>query len=688
MINPLLEGRYFPPFKRIDAADVIPALDQILSHNRDEIASLLKSPPMDWSLIQRLEAIDDRLNKAWSPVSHMNAVINNDELRQAYNAALPKLSEYNTELGQNEELFHAYKKLADSDAYKSLDTAQQQLLNNALRDFKLSGIDLSKEDRKRYGELQKRLSELASQFSENVLDATQAWSKHFDSADALSGLPESSLALAAQAAKEKDKEGYCLTLDFPSYYSVMAYADNRELRQEVYQAYATRASDQGPTAGQWDNSTIIDELLSLRHAVAQLLGFDNYAEYSLATKMAESTDQVVDFLEDLATRSVSRATDELQELERFAHKLDGIESVEPWDLGYYSERLRQDRYALSQEELRPYFPIERVLSGLFEIVGRLFGISVEEIGAEKLDASGVELWHVDARFFEVTRQGQRVGYFYLDLYARSNKRGGAWMDECRVRRRLEDGSLQLPVAYLVCNFNPPVADQPALLTHNEVTTLFHEFGHGLHHLLTEVEWAAVSGINGVAWDAVELPSQFLENWCWQPEALSLISGHYQSKESLPAELLERMLAARDFQSGMQMVRQLEFALFDFVLHRDYCLEPLTDVQQVLDDIRSQVAVIKVPEYNRFQNSFSHIFSGGYAAGYYSYKWAEVLAADSFSRFEEEGVFNPQTGSEFLASILSKGGAAKPMALFIDFMGREPQVDALLRQVGLLPESSC
>ena len=687
MTNPLLESNYFPPFERIGAADVMPSLDQILEQNRIEIASLLQSPPIDWSLVQRLETIDDRLNKAWSPVSHMNSVVNNDELRQAYNAALPKLSEYNTELGQNEDLFRAYKNLAESDVFESLDVGQQQLLNNALRDFRLSGIDLSGDDRVRYGELQKRLSELASQFSENVLDATQAWSKQFDSVEALFGLPESSLGLAAQTAEEKGQNGYVLTLDFPSYYGVMTYADNRELRQEVYQAYATRASDQGPNAGQWDNSSIINELLSLRHAIAQLLGFANYAEYSLATKMAENTDQVVDFLEDLAVKSVSKAGDELKELELFARDRDGLQSLESWDVGYYSEKLRQDRYALSQEELRPYFPIERVLNGMFDIVGRLFGISVQEIAPEKFGIERVEVWHADARLFEVSRQGKKVGYFYLDLYARNNKRGGAWMDECRVRRRLDDGSLQLPVAYLVCNFNPPVAEQPALLTHNEVTTLFHEFGHGLHHLLTEVEWAGVSGINGVAWDAVELPSQFLENWCWQPEALSLISGHYQSEEALPAELLERMLAARDFQSGMMMVRQLEFALFDFVLHRDYSLEPLTDVQKVLDDIREQVAVVKVPEYNRFQNSFSHIFSGGYAAGYYSYKWAEVLAADAFSRFENEGVFNPQTGSEYLESILSKGGSSKPMTLFVDFMGREPQVDALLKQVGLLPEFS-
>ncbi len=675
MSNPLLETAVFPPFARIEADHVIPALQQILSDNRKGIEELLNQPPPGWQLIQQLEQLDDRLNQAWSPVSHMNAVVNSDSLRQAYNEALPLLSEYNTELGQNEKLFQAIRQLADSEGYAELNQSQRQLLDNALRDFKLSGIDLSAEDKLRYGELQKRLSELSSQFSENVLDATQSWSLHFEQAEALAGLPDTALALAVQTATARDLSGYVITLDFPSYFAVMTYGDNRQLREQVYQAYCTRASDQGPDAGKWDNSSIINELLSLRHALAQLLGFTNYAEYSLATKMAENADQVVSFLRDLAQKSLPMAQQELKELQQFANQQDGISELKAWDIGYYSEQLRQCRYAVSQEELRPYFPIDKVLSGLFSVASKLFAVDIEAVTAD-------EVWHSDVKFFRLQRQGVAIGYFYLDLYARDKKRGGAWMDECRVRRHCEDGSLQLPVAYLVCNFNPAVGDDPALLTHQEVTTLFHEFGHGLHHLLTEIDWAGVSGINGVAWDAVELPSQFMENWCWQPEALELISGHYQTQQSLPSELLDKLLAARNFQSGMMMVRQLEFALFDFLLHRDYCSQPATDVQALLNQVRSEVSVIKVPEYNRFQHGFSHIFSGGYGAGYYSYKWAEVLSADAFSRFEQEGVFNTATGRDFLDTILSKGGSAQPMQLFIDFMGREPSVDALLRHSGI------
>ncbi|MEH6625453.1 MAG: oligopeptidase A [Motiliproteus sp.] len=675
MSNPLLEAAVFPLFQRIDAEHVIPALEQILSDNRKGIKALLSQPPAGWALIQQLEQLDDRLNQAWSPVSHLNAVVNNDQLRQVYNEALPLLSEYSTEMGQNEKLFQAYRQLADSESYGELDQSQQQLLENALRDFKLSGIDLSADDKVRYGELQKRLSELGSQFSENVLDATQSWTLHFEQPEALAGLPENALALAAQAAKARDLSGYLVTLDFPSYFAVMTYGDNRQLREQVYQAYCTRASDQGPDAGKWDNSAIINELLSLRHALAQLLGFDSYAEYSLATKMAENVDQVVSFLRDLGQKSLPMAQQELQELQTFAQQQNGIKVLEAWDIGYYSEQLRQSRYAVSQEELRPYFPVDKVLSGLFSVASKLFAVEIEEVAAG-------DTWHADVKFFRLQRQGVAIGYFYLDLYARSKKRGGAWMDECRVRRRCEDDSLQLPVAYLVCNFNPAVAGDPALLTHQDVTTLFHEFGHGLHHLLTEIEWAGVSGINGVAWDAVELPSQFMENWCWQPEALELISGHYQTQQSLPSELLDKLLAARNFQSGMMMVRQLELSLFDFLLHRDYCSQPATEVQQLLNKVRAEVSVVKVPDYNRFQHGFSHIFAGGYAAGYYSYKWAEVLSADAFSRFEQDGVFNTATGKDFLDSILSKGGSAKPMQLFIDFMGREPSVDALLRHSGI------
>jgi len=487
------------------------------------------------------------------------------------------------------------------------------------------------------------------------------------------------VAAARQAAEAKGEDGWLLTLDFPSYIPVMTYADDRALREEVYTAFATRASDQGPHAGQWDNSAVMQEILQLRLEKAQLLGFENYAEYSLATKMAEDPDQVIGFLRDLAEKSLSEAKREYQELCDFAREEFGMASLEAWDVTYFGEKLKHARYEISQEMLRPYFPLPKVLEGMFDVAQRLFGIDICEI-------TEFDSWHKDARHFEVRRNEELIARFYLDPFAREKKRGGAWMDDCRVRRRLDDGSLQLPVAYLVCNFNPPVGDDPALLTHNEVTTLFHEFGHGIHHMLTRIEAADVSGINGVAWDAVELPSQFLENWCWEPEALALISGHYQTGETLPQALLDKMLAAKNFQSGMMMVRQLEFSLFDFQLHREY--QPgETEVQAVLDRIRSEVAVVNPPVLNRFQHSFSHIFAGGYAAGYYSYKWAEVLSADAFSRFEEEGIFNTQTGADFLHAILEQGGSREAMALFTEFRGRKPEVDALLRHSGITQTES-
>ncbi|MFT6915216.1 MAG: oligopeptidase A [Motiliproteus sp.] len=687
MTNPLLQHHDFPPFAQIVAADIEPAFDYLLSDTRTQLEQLLDNPPAGWALIQALETLEDRINQAWSPVSHMNSVVNTEEGRQAYNAVLPKLTQYYTEQGQNERLYQAYRQLADSPEFTDLDQAQQTLVQHALRDFHLSGIDLPVAQRARYGELKQRLSSLCSRFSENVLDATNAWSKQLDTADALAGLPASAIAAAQQASVAEALPGYRLTLDFPSFHAVMTYADDRALRREVYEAFVTRASDQGPSAGQWDNSGLIDEILALRHELAQLLGYANYAEYSLATKMASSTDQVLEFLRDLARQSLPMARQELIELTEFAQQNGGPETLCAWDLGYYGEQLRQQRYALSQEQLRPYFPVGKVLQGLFDISARLFGI---EIQAQP--ATG--LWHPDAQLFQISRAGETIGHFYLDLYARANKRGGAWMDECRVRRRLKDGSLQLPVAYLVCNFTPPVGEQPALLTHDEVTTLFHEFGHGLNHLLTQIEWAGVSGINGVAWDAVELPSQFLENWCWEPEALAQISGHHQTGEPLPQPLLEAMLAARNFQAGMQMVRQIEFSLFDMSLHRDYSPAPAaaaqpetgvqgpTDVQALLNQIRSEVSVVPAAEFNRFQNGFSHIFAGGYAAGYYSYKWAEVLSADAFSRFEEEGVFNAEVGASFMHEILECGGSREPMSSFVAFRGREPRVDALLRHSGI------
>ncbi|MEN8669977.1 MAG: oligopeptidase A, partial [Ketobacter sp.] len=640
-MNPLLEPKELPEFSQIKPADVAPALSQIIDNNYqriEEIVAHVKQHDVTLeNFLLPFEDINDTLGKMWSPVSHLNSVMNNDELRNAYNACLPKLSEYSTRLGQHKGLYEAYKALKDSPQFENYTVAQKKVIDNALRDFHLSGIDLPAEQQKRYGEISKRLSELTSKFAENVLDCTNAFSKHITDVNELSGLPETQLHGAEIAAKAKDLQGYVLTLDIPVYIAVMTYCDNRDLRREFYEAYNTKASDQGPFAGQWDNNPLMEEILSLRHELAQLLGFHNYAERSIATKMTETTEQVMAFLYDLADKSLPVAKQEFEELKQFAAAQCGLNDLQAWDVSYVSEKLKQERYAISQEALRPWFPLEKVLSGLFEVAGRLFDVTFQQ-------ADGIDLYHPDVRFYRVYKGDEHIAGFYLDLYARANKRGGAWMDVCRSRRRTLAGGLQKPVAYLTCNFNGPVGDKPALLTHNEVTTLFHEFGHGLHHMLTQVEEDAVSGIAGVAWDAVELPSQFMENWCWEKDAIPLMSGHYQTGEPLPEAMLEKMLAAKNFQSAMMMVRQLEFSIFDFRIHMEY--QPGMNIHSVLEDVRQRVAVIEPPEFNRFECSFSHIFAGGYAAGYYSYKWAEVLSADAFSRFEEEGIFNPQAGRDF------------------------------------------
>lgn len=678
--NPLLRDFDLPPYSEIRPEHVEPAIDAILGDNRVALQELLSRPAesLDWqTLVVGLDEMNERLGRAWGPVSHLNSVKNSPELRAAYEACLPKLSAYSTELGQNPDLFRAYQALANSPEADGFEVAQKTILEHSLRDFRLSGIDLPPVEQQRFGAIRMKLSELASRFSNQLLDATQAWTKHITDESALAGLTESAKAQMAQAAQAKELDGWLITLEFPSYYAVMTYADDRALREEVYTAYSTRASDQGPNAGQFDNGPVMAEILDLRQELAKLLGFANYAELSLATKMAESTDQVLGFLRDLARRSKPFAERDLAELRAFAAE-QGLDDLQNWDLGYYSEKLRQQRYSLNQEAVREYFPVDKVLSGLFAIVQRLYGIEIHEL--EDFDS-----WHPDVRLFEIRENGEHVGRFFFDLYARSNKRGGAWMDGARDKRRTALGELQTPVANLVCNFTPPVGERPALLTHDEVTTLFHEFGHGLHHLLTRVEHAGASGINGVAWDAVELPSQFMENWCWEPEGLALIAGHYQTGEALPRQMLDKMLAAKNFQSGMVMVRQLEFSLFDFELHATH--GDGRSVLDVLDTIRDEVAVIRPPANNRFPNSFAHIFAGGYAAGYYSYKWAEVLSSDAYSRFEEEGVFNAETGRAFRDAILARGGSQEPMVLFVDFRGREPSIDALLRHLGLTAEAA-
>ncbi|GAB5414278.1 MAG: oligopeptidase A [Congregibacter sp.] len=675
MTNPLIDLPPLPAFSSIQAEHVEAAIDTILKENREQIATLLdanESPTWE-SLIEPITLLNNRLERAWSPVSHLNSVMNTEAIRDAYTACLPKLSQYATDMGQNQALCAAYQYIADN--AQDLNAEQRRVLANALRDFRLSGVDLPEDKKARFKEISQELSALSSDFSDKVLDATNAWSKPIDTAEALAGLPQSALDLAKQLAEQRGLTGYLLTLDHPSYLPVMTYADDRELRKEVYTAFSTRASDQGPHAGTYSNHENMIKILALRHEQAQLLGFENYAEQSLATKMARSTAEVMDFLMELAARSRDQAAQELDTLREFAAEHSDHHELCAWDLAYFSEKLRQHQHNISEEEVKPYFPADRVIPGMFAVVGKLFGVSFHEI-------EGIDTWHPEVTFYEIRDLDGRVrGQFYFDLYARQNKQGGAWMADCQ-SRMVSGSSLQTPVAYMTCNFTPPIGDQPALLTHTEVETLFHEFGHGLHHMLTQIDYPEISGINGVAWDAVELPSQFMENFCWEREALDLFAAHHVTGERIPDDLYARMLAAKNFQSGMQMLRQLEFSIFDFRLHLEYSPADGDQIYATLKQVREEIAVIDTPEWNRFPNAFSHIFGGGYAAGYYSYKWAEVLSADAFSRFEEEGVFNPDTGRKFLTSILERGGSDDAMTLFVDFRGREPTVDALLRHTGI------
>lgn len=676
MKNPLLDQDNLPPFQQIKASHVFPAIESLLEKNRNQIKKLLKeTQDYTWdNFIAVTEDMDDELGRAWSPASHLHSVADNDELREAYNKCLPILSDYSTEMGQNQDLYKAYKHIAESSEFSALSEAQQKIINNALRDFRLSGIELDENKQKRFKEIAKELSELTTKFEEHLLDATQDWKKHITDESKLRGLPESAIGLAKQAAEREKLDGWLFTLEFPSYLPVMQYADDSSLREEMYIAYNTRASEQGPGAGKYDNSELMLSILAFRKEKAQLLGYESYAHYSLATKMADTPEEVLSFLTDLAEKSKRVAQKELNDLNAFAEETDGVTELNVWDVPYYSEKLRQHKFDISQEALRPYFSVPVVLKGLFSVLESLYGFNVKE-------RNDVETWHSDVQFFDIYDGDTLRGSFYLDLFARQKKRGGAWMDECIVRRQTRDG-LQTPVAYLTCNFTPPIGNKPALITHDEVITLFHEFGHGLHHMLTKIDYAGVSGINGVAWDAVELPSQFMENWCWEREALNMFAKHIDTNENISDELYKRMQAAKTFQSGMQMVRQIEFALFDFRLHLEFDSKVTTSIQALLDEVRQEVAVLIPPSFNRFQHSFSHIFAGGYAAGYYSYKWAEVLSSDAFSKFEETGIFNQDTGKSFLQNILEKGGSKEPMDLFIAFRGRKPSIEPLLRHSGI------
>jgi len=672
--NPLLQAAELPAFSRIRPEHVEPAIDALLAKARATIDEVLdvNGDPTWASVIEAITTVENDLERAWNPVSHLNSVMNSDALREAYNACLGKLTNYSTERGQNERLFAAYQSIYERE---TLDEEQRKVLENALRDFRLSGVDLPPEERARFRAISEELSSLSSTFQNHVLDATNQWSKHLTDSDALAGLPSSAVDLARQTATQRGLDGFVLTLEFPSYLPVMTYAEDRALRQEVYTAFNTRSSDQGPQAGQFDNTEIMERILALRHERARLLGFANFAEQSLATKMARSTDEVLEFLRDLGERSRVQAETELAELRVFAAEHFQHTDLQPWDVPFYSEKLRQHVHDITEEELKPYFPAQRVIEGMFDVVGRLFGVLFSR-------RDDVETYHEDVLFFDVhDADGVLRAQFYFDLYARPNKRGGAWMGEAQTRM-ITAAMEQIPVAFMTCNFTPPVDGKASLLTHREVETLFHEFGHGLHHMLTRVGHPSISGINGVAWDAVELPSQFMENYCWEREALDLFARHVDTGDTMPDALFERMTAARNFQSAMMMVRQLEFSIFDFRIHQEFDPEVGGRIYEILAETRALVAVLHPPTWTRFAHAFSHIFGGGYAAGYYSYKWAEVLSADAFSRFEETGVFNAQTGRAFLENILERGGSKDAMELFVAFRGREPTTDALLRHSGI------
>ena len=673
-MNPLLDFSGLPRFAEFKPTWVTPAVDALLAENRALIERIAApGTPATWrDFVQPLEEANERLHRAWGVVGHLNAVMNSPELREAYNSNLPKVTQYYTELGQHPGLYARFKTLRDGPEFAGLARAQKKIVENELRDFRLGGAELPPAKKARFKEISERMSQLSSRFSDNLLDATNAFAHPVTDPALTAGIPEDVLTTAREAAQAAGYTGWTFTLHAPSYLPVMQHAENRALRELMYRAYVTRASEFNKP--EWDNTSLIAEIVTLRREQAQLLDFANYAEYSLEPKMAESPRQVLDFLYELAARAKPYAERDLREVTEFARAELRLDRLEAWDLAFASEKLREKRYAFSDQEVKQYFPETKVLPGMFKLVETLYGLRIEPATAP--------VWHPDVRYYVIRdRSGNPVGSFYTDLYARPSKRGGAWMDDA-ITRRLKNGRVQAPVAYLNCNFSAPVGRKPALFTHEEVSTLFHEFGHGLHHLLTRVDYLGVSGINGVEWDAVELPSQFMENFCWEFAVLEPMTRHADTGQPLPRALFDKMLAARNFQSGMQTVRQLEFALFDLRLHSDFDPGGGKTALELLDEVRARVAVVFPPAYNRFPQNFSHVFAGGYAAGYYSYKWAEVLSADAYSLFEENGVLDTATGARFWNEILGVGGSRPALESFVAFRGREPKIDALLRHSGM------
>ncbi len=716
-MNPLLDFSGLPRFAEVRPEHVAPAVEHLLQHNREVVEKLLADsavPTWD-NFALPLDDANEQVSRAWGQVSHLNAVMNSPELREAYNANLPKITQYYAELGQNQALYAKYKALRASPGFVQLSATRKKIIENELRDFRLSGAELPEDKKERFLEIQEEMSTLCSRFSDNILDATNDFTLLVENNAELTGIPPDDLQAAAEAAQAAGKNGWLFTLKAPSYMPVMQYADNRVLREKMYEAYSKRASEFGQsdqpqgvgrgckaadtsasqstsqqtacgadteaTTTLWDNTPLIMQILKLRAEEAQLLGYANYAELSLASKMANTPQQILEFLRELAQRARPHAQNDLAELRDFARTQLALSDMQAWDTAYVSEKLREQRYAFSEQEVKQYFPEDAVLAGMFKVVQSIYGLSMR--------LSSTPVWHEAVRFFDVhDADGKLIGQFYIDLYARNSKRGGAWMDDAMTRRRVAPSihvptGIQIPVAYLNCNFAPPVGGKPALFTHDDVITLFHEFGHGLHHLLTEIEDMGVSGISGVEWDAVELPSQFMENFCWEWDVLSSMTRHVDSGDKLPRELFDKMLAAKNFQIGMQTLRQIEFSIFDMRVHSDFDAQGNKSVLQLLGEVRKEVAVLIPPAYNRFPNSFSHIFSGGYAAGYYSYKWAEVLSADAFSLFEEHGILNADIGRRFRDEVLAVGGSRNAMESFVAFRGREPSIDALLRHNGLV-----
>ena len=694
MSNPLLDFSGLPRFAEIKDEHITPAIDVLLKENRAVVEKVRGDdhPPTWQTFVQPMVDANERLSRAWGQVSHLNAVMNSPKLREIYNQNLPLITQFYAELSQDLLLFEKFKQLRGSKEFDQLTPTRKKIIENELRDFRLGGAELPSDKKQRFLQIQEELSSSSSKFNDNLLDATNAYSLFIEDAETVAGIPADVLQTAKELAAADSRTGWKFTLHMPSYLPVLQYADNRDFREKMYRAYATRASEFDVQAGaDKNNMPLINKILELRQEAAQMLGYENYAEVSLATKMATSPQQVLDFLRKLAAKAKPYAERDLQALRQFAVEKLGLPELEAWDLAYVSEKLREERYAFSDQEIKQYFPEDKVLVGMFKLVEKLYGIRIVSAAA----SCNIQCWHPDVKFFDVyDANEQLIGQFYLDLYARPTKRGGAWMDDAITRRQIENQqtgghAIQIPVAYLTCNFSAPVTinqqSRPALFTHNEVIVLFHEFGHGLHHLLTQVEDLGVSGINGVEWDAVELPSQFMENFCWEWDVLSGMTQHIDTGESLPRALFDKMLKAKNFQSGLQMLRQIEFALFDMHVHFDFKLNGVKTVLQLLNDIRRDVAVIIPPDFNRFPNSFAHIFAGGYAAGYYSYKWAEVLSADAYSMFEEtasDGVVNAATGLHFLEEILAVGGSRSALESFVAFRGREPELDALLRHNGM------